>query len=467
MGGHFLQLIVLIVLARLLDPRAFGLVGIAMVSLYTLERFTRPGFNQAIIQKEIDNVDPYLNTTWTVQLLRGVVLAMLLYVGAPMIASFFNEPAVIQLLRVLAIVPILRGVTNPGIIYFQKDLDFHKEFVLNMGSSIAQFLVSIGIAIVEPSVWALVFGQLAGSVTKMGASFYIHEYRPWPIFDLDIARELFVFGKWIAGSSMISFIISNGDDLVIGRMLPTAALGFYQYGYQLGRYSTREFTSIIAEVMFPAYSKLQNDTDGLREAFYHTLRVSSLIVFPMAIGAIVIAPLFVRGFLGTQWLPIIPVFQLIAIYGLLSAAVARSDVLLKAIGRPDTRTKIRAAGLVAFAILVIPLTSRYGITGTAGAVVANYLFVQVPILIYLILRYLDTSLRRFTLTVGYPLAASLFMGIITFTVRERLVLESALLEFFLIVPLGVLLYLAAILSLNRMFDWELDETYKMVLSAVQ
>lgn len=466
-GGRVLQLVVLVVLARLLDPEAFGLLGIVLVTLTTLDKFSRVGINEALIQRSADNIDDYLDTAWSVQLIRGVALATILVVGAPGVAAFFKEPRAIGLLRVMAIAPVMWGLRNPALVYFEKNLDFHKLFVYNIGSDVVQFLVSIGIALVEPSVWALLLGHLASDFTQLVGSYLLHEYRPRPEFSLTMARELFGFGKWVTISSMISYFVASGDDLVVGRLLPTASLGFYQYGYRLGKASAREFTSIITTVMFPTYSKLQDDLADLREAFFHTLVFTTLLVFPMAVGTVVVAPVFVRGFLGREWMPIIPVFQLIAVYGLLSAAIATSDALWKAVGHPDYKTKVRALWLVCVAILILPLTEQFGIAGTATAIVGAYLITEVPISIYIDVSYLETTYRRFFGTIVYPFIASTAMGVTVLTVRESVHVGTPIVEFLLLVPLGVVIYTIAILSLSYWFGWEFSETYSLVVNAIR
>jgi PST family polysaccharide transporter/lipopolysaccharide exporter len=466
-GSQILQLIVLVILARLLDPGAFGLVGIATLTLHSLNEFSKLGFNEALIQRNDDNVDHYLDTAWSVQLVRSAVLAAIVIMAAPTVASFFREPRVINLLRVIAVAPLMNGLINPGVIYFQKNLEFHKQFAYQMGSSVAQFLVSIGIALIEPSVWALVLGYIAENFAKMVGSYLLHGYRPRPAFNPTAISELFDFGKWITVSSMISFLLANGDDFVVGRLLPTAMLGLYRYGYRLGEYSTHQFASIIGEVMFASYAKLQDDLNTLREAYFHALLFTTLLVFPMGVGAIVVAPLFVRGFLGSEWMPIVPVFQLVALWGLLSAATGRPDALWKAVGRPDYKTKLRSIWLILGAGLVIPMTEQFGIVGTAAAMVGAYLVTIVPAEIYITVTYLETTYSRYLGTVVYPFSASMSMGIIIISVRESIYFGSSIVELLLLVPLGAVIYGISILSFNYWFDWELRDTCSIIVNAIR
>ena len=466
-GGQILQLVVLVVLARLLGPEAFGLIGIATLTLYTLNEFSTLGLNEALIQRNDDDVDRYLDTAWSVQLVRSVAIAAVLVVITPAVASFFREPRVVDILRVMAVVPLMNGLVNPGIVYFQKNLDFHKQFAYRMGGSMAQFLVSIGIALVEPSVWALVLGNVAGNFTRTVGSYLLHDYRPRPALNTAAIGELFGFGKWITASTMISFLLANGDDLVVGRLLPTAALGLYRYGYRLGEYSTHQFASIIGEVMFASYAKLQDDANALREAYFRALSFTTLLVFPMGVGATLIAPLFVRGLLGNEWVPIIPVFQLVAVWGLLSAATGRPDALWKAIGRPDYKPKLRSVWLVLGAVSVVPMTEQFGIVGTAAVMVGTYLVTIVPAEIYITVTNLETTYRRYFGTIAYPMVASTLMGVTVFTVRESVRLGSPIMELLLLVPLGMVTYGLSILCLDYWFDWELRDTYSLIVNAIR
>jgi len=193
------KLIRTIILARLLAPNDFGLFGIAMLALATLQGFSRTGFDQALIQKKEDT-EPYLNSAWTVQIIRGFILAIILLVGAPLVGIFFEEPRAIMLVRVLGASVFLENLKNIGIVYFQKEMEFHKQFVYQFSGTIADIAVAIPAALILQSVWALVFGLLAGNFVRVIVSYIIHPYRPSFRLDWDKSKELFNFGRWVLGS---------------------------------------------------------------------------------------------------------------------------------------------------------------------------------------------------------------------------------------------------------------------------
>jgi len=264
-----------LVLARLLAPEDFGLLGIAMLSISTLETFSQSGFQAALIQKK-ENVESYLDTAWTVSAVRGIALFLILFLSAPVIASFFNSPEANLVIRVVALSTLLSGLRNIGIVFFQKELEFNKQFSYEFSATLVDLTVAITLAFILKNVWALVWGGLAANLTRLLMSYVLHGYRPRVRFEKEKFQELFGFGKWVLASSIIIFLITQGDDIFVGKMLGVTTLGLYQLAYLISNLPATEITHVISQVSFPAYSKLQDDISKLREAY---LRVLQLTVF--------------------------------------------------------------------------------------------------------------------------------------------------------------------------------------------
>jgi O-antigen/teichoic acid export membrane protein len=256
----------LIILARILAPHDFGLMGIALLTMATLETFSQTGFQAALIQKKED-IRSHLDAAWTVLILRGFILFTILYLVAPYAAVFFNAPEAKPIIQVIAFSILLQAFTNIGVIYFQKELEFNKEFKYQFAGTLTDFIVAVSAVLILRNVWALVFGLLAGNAARCFVSYLIHPYRPHLSFDLGKAKELFGFGKWILGSSILFFLIMQGDDIFVGKFLGATMLGFYQLAYRISNMPATEITHVISQVTFPAYSKLQDNIPKLREAY--------------------------------------------------------------------------------------------------------------------------------------------------------------------------------------------------------
>jgi len=357
-----------IVLARLLAPHDFGLFGIALVTQATIDTVLEFGVDAALVQRE-EGASEYLNAAWTIRVTKSLIVALTLILLAPLAAGFFHAPRAVSLIRVLALVVTLRGFQNVGVVYFRKELEIRKQFLLGFGSALAATAAAIALALVLGSVWALMAGLLVGAAAQLVLSYVLHPYRPWFEFDFGKIRELWRFGKWLFGSSTLNFAAVQGDDILLGRWLGAASLGLYQIAYRISNAVATEVTHVISGVTFPAYSKLQSRPDALRRAFLDTLSVTMSLVVPLAAAIALFIPQFVHYIIGDKWLGIVTPVRVLAAAGLLRAMSACWGPLYMARGRtekPFWKQLMRAVLTLAPAY---PMAMRYGVTGVSACVV--------------------------------------------------------------------------------------------------
>jgi PST family polysaccharide transporter/lipopolysaccharide exporter len=460
--GRALQLGLLVVLARLVGPAELGLVGIAMLTLSATQNFTTIGLNKALIQKVEENVDSHLNTTWVMEIGRGVLMAVILFAIAPLVGEwFFEEPRAVRLIQAIGLSPLLLGFRNPGIVYFQKNLDFHKQFAYKIGGDTSQFVVGVGYALIEPTAWAFVFGFLAADVVKLVLSYAIHDYRPFPSFDLDVAKELINYGKWLTGSSILYFLYSQGDDAFVGWLLTPTALAYYQYTYRFSNAPATELSQVLTSVMFPAYSKLQSSTDELRSAFSKTLRFTALVSFPASVGIAAIAPDFVMTVFGEDWMAAVPAMQVLAFYGLMRALTKTFGPVWEAINRPDYITKLSAVRVALIAVFIYPMTNALGIVGTAITVTGIFLFPMLPLDVYIMSRAIEMPMRDMYYEFVYPMAASVPMGLAIWYLSGISPFGS-LVNLVLLIPAGALIYSALVLLFELLTKWTVTDNFEQI-----
>jgi PST family polysaccharide transporter/lipopolysaccharide exporter len=461
--GRLIQLAMFVVLARLIGPREIGIIGIVLLSINSLRHFTNIGIHEALVQKQADDIDDYLDTAWVLGIGRGVVITMAVFVLAPFLASVFGAPGVTDLIRVAAFSPTIISLRNPGTVYFQKDLDFQKLFVYRVSGDAVQALVAVGYALVDPTAWSFVVGFLAGNAVRSVVSYRIVGYRPWPAFDRERAADLVGYGKWLTGSSILHFLYGEGDDAFVGWFLTPVALGLYQYSYKLSNAPATEVAEIVSSVIFPTVSKLQDDAALVRDTFLKTVQLTSLVMFPMALGIVVVAPSFVRAVLGEQWVPMVPAMQVLAVFGLLRGLTKTIHPVWKALGRPDYITKVSALRVGLLAVAIYPATAAYGFTGTALVVTGIYLFPVVPLEIYMITQTTGVTYTQLGYELLYPLCASLGMCASTWYV-SRVVSLSPVAMTLLLPVVGVVVYSVSILALDFQFDWGLQDNIRRVMA---
>jgi len=366
-SDRLLKLVRTIVLARILTPADFGLMGIALLAMSTLRAFSQTGFQAALIQKRGDIAD-YLDAAWTVSALRGLVLFVVLYLAAPYIALFFDTPEAAPITRVIGAAMVFYGLSNVGVVYFQKELEFNKQFVYRFSDTVANLFVAVVAALFLRSVWALVLGALAGSLVSSIVSYVSQPYRPRVRLERAKVKELFDFGRWVVGANAIGFLTSQGDDIFLGKVLGVTALGFYQLAFRFSNISATEIADVVGQVTFPTYSKLQDDVSRLRRGFLQTVEAVASLSLPLSAGIFILAPDFVRLFLGEKWMPIVVALRILTLSGLLRSIQATGGSLFHAVGRPNLAFWMNLVKVVVMGIALYPLTTIFGLSGTATAV---------------------------------------------------------------------------------------------------
>lgn len=446
----------LLILARFLAPEDFGLMGIALLSLSTLETFSETGFSQALIQKEATNKRD-LDVTWSVSVIRGLILFLALFLFAPYLAVFFQSPQAELVIKLIAFGVFLEGLVNSGIISWQKEIDFKKQFFYQLSGDLTGFLVAIGLAVWWGNVWALVFSFLAGVLVKLIFSYLLQPYRPRWRWDFQKNKELFQFGKWIFLSNIILFFLTQGDDAFVGKFLGVAALGFYQVAYRLSNLPATEITHVVSQVTFPTYSKLHKNLDQFRKAYLNTLSLVSYLAFPLAIGLFILAPEMVRFLLGEKWLVIIPILRILSLFGIVRAITGVGGSVILAVAKPHLVTYMTSIQLFLMVILIYPFSARWGLVGVSGVVFLVSL-ISLPAQ-YLIIKQVKVSWGKWLRVLSSPLMAAVLMALSLLIIKSFFGVNS-LVNFFLLIFVGGIVYLGSLILLARKHLVIIVETLK-------
>ena len=460
-----LQLVSGVVLARVLTPQDFGLVAVAFTAITLTDALTATGLGSALIQRA-DGAEEYLDAVWTFELLRGVALAGLLSLLAPIIASFFAEPRAIPIVRVISLTCVLTGLRNVGIVLLRKELRFAKLFMFDVGGVLAYVAIAIPLALVFRNAWALVGALLAQHLVACLLSYCVHPHRPRIVFDLAKTKELFGFGKWILGQGLVEMAQRTGINIFVGRALGVLQLGFYNRAEVFSRSVFDELGNVVWQVLYPTYSSLQKESSRLTQIYAKTLELLCFIGMPMAGGLFVLSGDFTRLFLTDKWLPIVPVMQILCVLAVLSFVTTPCAILFQAVGRPAIGTKVSVVGLVLFAGLIYPAASRWGLPGVAGALAAG-LALTAPITVCLANRLAGFDVRVFLRAVGFPFACTVVMVLTMWGIRAFVMREIRVLGFVLLIAAGCSVYLVSALGLAWRSDWSIFRTLKGILVSLR
>jgi O-antigen/teichoic acid export membrane protein len=382
-------IVTITILARLLGPGEFGVVGFATLVISYLSFLQDLGLGHALIQRRTD-IDEASETVFTSNLAVGIALTLIVYLIAPYVADFFREPRVVPLLRILGLSFFIEAIGSTHLALLRRELDFRRKVIPDLGRALLKGIVSIGLAFLGYGVWSLVVGQLAGAVTGVCLAWITCRWRPRFHINTALLRSMLGFSSSIIGVDVIGAIGSNLGYTLVGRLLGDAALGLYTMAFRIPELAIDSIWTVLAQVLFPTYANVQHDMRLLAKGFLATIRYLQLVIVPISLMIILVTDPLVRALLGPEWIETIPVMRLIAVSSLIISIGSNVGDVYKAIGRANILWKLGIYNLLAVTLCLV-IGVRYGLLGVAiGRIVAAIYIVTVRL--FYATRVLDISL---------------------------------------------------------------------------
>ena len=377
------------ILARILSPNQFGVFGLATLILSFIEIITETGINIFLIQQN-DDVKKYINTAWIVSIIRGVLISIIIAASSPFIASFFNTPSASGLLLLTSLVPLIRGFINPSVVKFQKDLKFDKEFYFRFSIFLIEAIGVTILAMLTRSEISLVIGLIISAMIEVIMSFKIIKPIPILAFNKDIFKLIIKRGKWVSIAGVTHYLFQNIDDILIGKLLGTTSLGFYQMAYKISILPITEISDVIARVAFPIFVKISDDQIRLRKAFLKTLAAISFLSLGLGVISLIFTKEIVTILLGDEWLPILPFLKILIVFGVVRAISGAPSMLFLAIKKQEYTSYFTTGSLIILLILIVPFVTTQGIIGASLASLYAAIAI-VPVMIYYTYKVLYTD----------------------------------------------------------------------------
>lgn len=353
------QLLVQIVLARLLEPAQFGLIGMLIIFTAVAQSIMDSGFGSALIQKkDADQTDA--SSIFFFNLILGVILALVLSLTAPLIAKFYLQPALTSITRVLSLTLIINAFSLVQKSLLAKKMDFKTQMKISLLAVIISGVIGIVMAKRGFGVWSLVAQMVSKSLFQSIFLWLFNEWRPSAIFSISSLKSMFSFGSKLLVSGLIDTIFNNIYQTFIGKVYSPTDLGFFSKAKSIETAAVQATGSSLGQVLFPSLVHFQDDVINLKKAYRKTIKLSLFLHFPLMIGLWAIAEPLFRLLLTDKWAPSIPYFQILCIVGMLYPLHVLNLNILKVKGRSDLflRLEIVKRALV---VLTIFTTYRWGI----------------------------------------------------------------------------------------------------------
>jgi O-antigen/teichoic acid export membrane protein len=447
--------VITIILARILLPEDFGLLAMAFILIGFLDIAGTFGMGAAIVQKEnISEIE--LNSMFFMCIALGFFYYFLVYLTAPVFARFFNQQELVTILRILGLSFPIVGLRAVPYNLLTKELDFKKRSIAELLAVIGGGLCSVSLAVGEHGVMSLVFGSLARQVIQTALTFCFKPWKPRMIFSISKMKGLISFGGVLVGCWVLEYLNARSSVIIIGKIFGDSILGFYTMATQLAMVPVEKVTSIINQVTFPVFSKLQKDQIEMRIYFMKVTRFLALVTFPALGGIVLVSDCLIEIVLGKKWMPINEPLQMLCLVGIVKSV----DQIIPAIFIAN-----RKAGVflryTCLCIILIPISvvigSKYELYGATAGIAITY-----PVCAYYLLRAaakkLKFTLAEYAINISPGVVGTAIMGISVLGFKAfigQIFIYNPLYIMIGSVVVGVVSY---VLALNYFFENVRNET---------
>ena len=352
-----------LVLARLLMPEEYGTVALVMVFINLANVFITSGLGDSLIQKK-DADEKDFSTMFYCSMAMSIVLYIIMFISAPLIANFYDNPSLTSIIRVLSIQIPLGGVKTIQHAYVIKRMMFKKFFFSTLGGTLFSGVVGIVLAYHGAGVWAIVVQYLTNSTIDMIVLFITVNWRTHAYFDFKIAKELFSYGWKLTVAQFLNTAYGNIRNLFIGKLYTESELAFYNKGDQFPNLIINNINNSINTVLFPAMAQENENKQRLKMITRRAMKLSAYLIFPIMIGLIAVSEPLIRILLTDKWLPCVPYLCISCIYWMFQPCQTANVQVIKALGRSDLYLKLEVAKKV-FGIVILLASLKFGVLAIA------------------------------------------------------------------------------------------------------
>lgn len=409
-----IQFIVQILLARLLLPEDFGTIALVTVFISIAQVFVQSGFNTALIQKKDTDLEDFSTVLYLSLFIAGI-LYLLIYITSPYIASFYEEPVLVPILRVLSLTLFFGAFNSIQNAFIARNMMFKKLFFSSLGAIIVSGIGGIIAAYAGLGVWALVIQQLINQISITIIMWLTVRWRPMFAFSFTKSKKLFSFGWKLLVSSLLNTLYMDLRTVIIGRLYSASILGYYNRGELFPKVIVTNIDSSIQSVMLPTLSAHQDDRKIVKEMMRRAIVTSSFFIFPMMIGMSVIAESLVKIVLTEKWLTAVPFLQIFCLSYALMPIHTSNLQAINAIGRSDIFLKLESIKKIV-GLIVLVLSLPFGVYAIAlGQVISG--IISTFINAYPNKRLLSYSYKEQLVDIMPSFAIAIIMGCVVYTFK--------------------------------------------------
>ena len=377
LGTQLFTFVVGLVLARLLSPIEYGTVSLLVIFTNLATIFVQSGLNTALIQK-LDADEKDFSTVFWATMGLALVFYVILFISAPVVASFFEMPEVTKSLRVLGLILFPGGVNSIQNAKISREMRFNLLFKSSLSGAVISGAIGIAMAYTGFGVWSLIVQQLINQIAICVVLFFVVSWHPRFEFSTERFFKLFSFGWKILFSSLLNSIYNDLRNLVIGKKYDSSTLGLYTRGQQFPSVLINNIDGSINSVMLPALAKRQDDHDKAKQLMRRAIKTSSYIVWPMMIGLAVVAEPTVRLILTEKWIECVPYLQVLCLTYVFVPIHTANLQAINAMGKSDVYLrleiikKVYGIAILAIAVFCFKSPMAIAVSGVISGVISSF-----------------------------------------------------------------------------------------------
>ena len=443
--SKIIKVISSIFLARVLTPDDYGIIAIAMVIITGMNRLNQFGINVALIRrKKLTNI--VKSNGNSLKFITSLIIVALIFIISPYWASFYNNNAVENILKVMSLVFLIDAFVFIDKVVLTRDMNFK---ILSLSDAIGIFfgsILSLFLAYNDYGYWSIIYGMLLSAIIRVFIIKSNSKERLKFEFDIKIARHLLSFGGWVFLGGFLFWGYTTIDNVVIGKLLGVATLGYYAVAYGWGTFAAENIQNIITKTLFPAYSVMAADPARIKNVFLKVAKVNSLIVIPVTFGLMSIADYFIMFVLGEKWWPAYEILLVLSIFGLLRALDSGSVSIFYAMNKPKYYVLLSAITFVLILLTIYPAINSFGVIG-AGVSITFSIFVSFVIQQFLLSHLLGLSISDIVAIWLLPFFSSMLMVLVISLIKSLLL--PGLTSLVYLIAIGILTYFTALIIFTK------------------
>ncbi len=447
-SDRLIGLVSMVVLARLLVPADFGIIVMASVIVGLIDVLLDLGVSAALIHNSKTDRDDF-DTAWTIRLIQSALAGIIIILSAPFAADYYNNPLVTDVLYVMALSVVIAGFENIGVVTFQKNMEFGKDFKFFFYKRFTGFVITLIAAFILHSYWAMVIGAFVGRIAGVILSYLMHPHRP--SFQLSRFSNIWSFSKWVLLRNVGMYLDTQIDKALVGNRTDASTLGAYSVAKDVSSMPTTELLAPLGRVLFPVFVQKRDDPEIFARSVSTAVGVQVLIALPACIGLALVAEDAVLILLGPNWGLVAPLIQIMAYTNLLISLAHSGSYALLATGKVKLLAIVTWLQTILFLGTVIWLfpqsdatdiaTIRVFVVAVGSATLISIVLVQIKTL----------SAGTYFKPMIRPLFATFTMAFVLVNLHPELVQMMPILRLIIEIFVGCIAYTGSIIFLWLLF----------------